>query len=379
MDKRIKMVMLLALGHLANDFYPGLLGPLLPFFTAKYGWSLAQAGFLITVMQSFCNFTQPVMGIINDHKPRKFFLWTGILISGLPFLFILHYPSFKLMALAMVISGIGVGMFHPIAAVAAGRIAVEKRRDILMAVFSSGGHIAFMIAPVITVSIIEHAGERYMPVVVAPAIIMAVYFFLNSGMVVDKRHGLSLRGWIESLVKNGRTLLVLWIISLFRAIVSVLINSFLPLLAMARGSSYTVSAYILSATLLASMVGMFVGGYLADIHGRRKVMGIALFITTPLLYGFMYTSGTLSVILLLFGMATLASSLPINIILAQQAVPKTAGMASSLIMGLSFGIGGLAATPFGMLADRVGIETAMSVPLFLPVLGGITTLFMKDR
>ena len=63
------------------------------------------------------------------------------------------------------------------------------------------------------------------------------------------------------------------------------------MLAMARGASYAKGAYFLSVTILGSMAGMFIGGHLSDIHGRRKIMTIAMFASTPLLYGFLYTSG----------------------------------------------------------------------------------------
>ena len=149
------------------------------------------------------------------------------------------------------------------------------------------------------------------------------------------------------------------------------------MLLMARGISYAKSAYLLTTMLFVSMIGLYIGGHLSDIYGRKKMMAITLFCSSPLLYGFLNTSGTLSIVLLLIGSASLASTIPVNIILAQRVDPKLAGMASSLVMGMSFAMGGLSATPFGALADRVGIETAMNVPLILPLFGGITVFFLK--
>ena len=375
--KKFKALTFLALGHFANDLYPGLLSPLIPVFMSRYGWSFTQAGILVTVLQTSCNISQPVMGVINDHRPMKSMIWWGLIIAAIPFAFVLEISRLDLMILAMVVSGIGVGMFHPVAAVAAGRVADERRKGFSMALFSAGGLFSFMFAPLIAVLIVEILGDAYMPFVVLPAFIVAIMFMFNSSITVSEGHGYSVGEWIRSMATSGRELFILWLVSSFRAIVHVLIGSFLPTLAMARGASYARGALFLSLTLLASLVGMIVGGHLSDHHGRKKVMALSLLLATPLLYGFLYTSGPISIIMLVAGMGMLSSTIPVNIILAQSANPKLAGMASSLVMGLSFGMGALAATPFGMLADRIGIETAMNVPLILPLFGGLAVAFLK--
>ncbi len=379
MNKKTKSLVFLFLGHLSNDFYPGMVSPLLPIFTVQYGWSMAQAGLLITAMQISCNLSQPVFGIINDHKPTKSFLWIGLIVAGLPFCFVMKIDSLHIMAFAMIISGIGVGMFHPVSAVAVGQIALEKRRGISMALFSSGGYIGFMIAPIVAVLIIEFLGKVYMPLIILPALIMTLYFVFEKNIAIKESHGFSLHEWFSSLFMSGRELFILWLISSFRGIVLLLVGHFLPMLAIVRGASYAESAFFLSASLLAGLAGMFIGGYLSDIHGQKKVMAITMLISSPLLYAFLHTSGILSIMLLLTGMASLSSTIPVNIILAQRVNPKLAGMASSIVMGLPFAMGALTATPFGILADYVGIETAMNVPFILPVLGGITVFFLKSN
>jgi FSR family fosmidomycin resistance protein-like MFS transporter len=151
------------------------------------------------------------------------------------------------------------------------------------------------------------------------------------------------------------------------------------MLTIARGATYAQSAYVLSAMLLAGMVGLFIGGHLSDKYGRRKIMAISMLTAFPLLYAFLYSRGALSMVLLLLGMLALSSTIPVNIILAQKAAPKLAGMASSLVMGVSFMMGGLAAPPFGALADKIGIEPAMNVLFIFPVLGGITVFSLRKE
>lgn len=376
---RLKRLSFLTLGHMTSDFYPGMLSPLLPLLLDRYGLSMTMAGVLVMVIQIFSNLTQPVIGILNDKRPLKSFLWMGLLISAIPFGFLLEFKRLELMVITLAISGIGVGMYHPVAAVAAGLNAREDRRGISMAYFSSGGSVGFMIAPLIVVFVVETIGEHYLPLVILPALIMTIYFIFNRDIVVSEGHRLSPHEWFTALMGSKRELTILWLVSSLRAMTYVLVSSFLPLLAMARGSSYVTSNYILSVSLLAAIVGMFIGGHMSDIHGGRKIMSITLLISSPLLFAFLKTSGIFSVILLLMSMGALSSTIPVNIVLAQRAAPKHSGMASSLVMGLSFALGALAAPPFGALADRIGIESAMKVILFIPVLGGLLVFLLRKE
>jgi MFS transporter, FSR family, fosmidomycin resistance protein len=378
MLNRLKNIYYLSLGHFANDLYPGMLSPLLPVFIDRYGWSITQAGILITVMQSFANLSQPVFGIINDKWPSRKYIWLGLLIAGFPFLFILNISSINMMMFAMAVTGIGVGMYHPVAVVAAGMIAPENRKGFSMAIFTAGGQISFMLAPLIAVLIFEVIGEQYMPLILIPAIAVALYFALDKSIQINRGHSLSTSEWLSSFKGSRKQLTVLWLVSSFSSIAQMLINSFLPMFAIERGSSYSVGAYFLSASLFASMVGTFIGGHFSDIHGRKKIMVTAMFLSFPFLAAFLYTHGILSLVFLLIGICLLCTSIPIGIIIAQRTTPKLAGMASSLVMGLSYATGAIAATPFGALADKIGIEAAMNVPIVLPLLGGLFALMLRS-
>ncbi|MBT4483368.1 MAG: MFS transporter, partial [Candidatus Latescibacteria bacterium] len=250
---KLKRLFFLSLGHIASDFYPGMLSPLLPLILDHHGLSMAHAGILVTVLQGTCNLSQPFVGVLNDTRPMKSFLWAGLIISGLPFCFLMQAGSLSKMIIALAISGIGVGMYHPVAAVAAGLSARGEHKSLSMAVFSSGGTIGFLTAPMFVVLVVKILGEQYMPLAIVPALLMAVYFIYDRDIVVSEKHHLTASEWFASLVENKRELTVLWLVSSFRAVVHLLVGSFLPLLIITRGSSYESSAFILSATLFAGM------------------------------------------------------------------------------------------------------------------------------
>lgn len=372
-----KKMSFLAFGHFASDFYPGLLAPILPLLTERFGWSLAQTGVLVMVMSVFMNALQPGIGLLNDRYPLRSFLWLGPMLSAVPFALIFYMDNFTVMLIALSLAGLGVAMFHPVGAVAAGYGVDERRRVVSMAFFSSGGSVGVTVAPLAMILITKVLGESYMPLVIIPAILMLFYFTRDRGIVVSENQGHTLAEMFDSMRGNGRELLILWSISGFRAMVYGIVGNFLALLMIARGYSYSASAYFLSAALLAGMLGMFLGGHLADKHGKRKIMAITMLLSTPLFFGFSFTTGPLSLTLLLLAMVSLTATLPVNIVLAQRMVPRMPGMASSLVMGLAFVFGAIAAPPFGALADRVGIEAAMQVMYFIPVLGGLAVFLLK--
>ena len=58
-------VLLMSAGHFVHDVFTGFLPPLLPLFISKLSLSLAQAGFLTTVMQIPSLFN-PMIGALAD-------------------------------------------------------------------------------------------------------------------------------------------------------------------------------------------------------------------------------------------------------------------------------------------------------------------------
>ena len=122
---------------------------------------------------------------------------------------------------------------------------------------------------------------------------------------------------------------------------------------------------------------MFIGGHLSDTYGRRKVLAVTMLCTAPFLWAFLLTQGLTAAIFLMLGMVALLSGVPAHIVLAQSLAPKLAGIASSMITGAAFAVGGLAAPFFGALADDIGIQNAMKLVFLVPIAGGLMVLLLK--
>ena len=91
---------------------------------------------------------------------------------------------------------------------------------------------------------------------------------------------------------------------------------------------------------------------------------------------FLLTDGILRFVMLgLFG-AIMTASFSVSVVLAQAYLPRHAGMASGLIVGLAIGTGGVAVTLLGLVADRHGVPAALWISALMPLAGFVAARFL---
>jgi FSR family fosmidomycin resistance protein-like MFS transporter len=64
--------------------------------------------------------------------------------------------------------------------------------------------------------------------------------------------------------------------------------------------------------------------------------------------------------------------------IGQSLMPQNLGMASGLVLGMSLGIGGIATTSFGWVADHWGLPLTLQMIFILPILAFLTFLKVPD-
>jgi FSR family fosmidomycin resistance protein-like MFS transporter len=155
--------------------------------------------------------------------------------------------------------------------------------------------------------------------------------------------------------------------------------SFLPLYLQHKNISLIAGSRLIFLMLFAGAMGGLVGGYISDLMGRKVVIVGSLIAATPLFYLFLVTRGALSYLLLALAGATLLASFSVTIVVAQEALPKNAAMASGLMLGFGIGIGGLGVGLVGLLAQHAGIVYAINLLIWLPLLAGLFGLALKGK
>jgi MFS transporter, FSR family, fosmidomycin resistance protein len=132
--------------------------------------------------------------------------------------------------------------------------------------------------------------------------------------------------------------------------------------------------------LIAGAAGGFAGGAAADRIGRDRVVIGSLLLSVPF--------GVLLALVgefgLVFWLAAAACGFFLNgswislTVRGQESVPGSIAMMSGLMLGLSVGLGGIAVTPIGLVAEHVGLASVIAATAILPLLGALMMRFVPQ-
>src|SRR5919198_4335212 len=170
-DKRA--MTLLSAGPLGTDFANGALPALLPFLVDRFGLSYTLAATLMLASAVSSSVVQPLFGLWSDRRGALWLLPAGVALAGVGIALASAAPSYGLILVFVVLSGIGVAAFHPegskFAAFASG-----SRRASGMSLFSIGGNIGFALGPTIATPLVLAFGLSGGLLLAAPCAIVAL-------------------------------------------------------------------------------------------------------------------------------------------------------------------------------------------------------------
>jgi len=370
-----KRTALLFVGHLLNDGFASFFAPLLPLLIDRLDLSLALAGALGTIRIVTNSLLQPGLGHLVDRAQRPWLVVLGPLMTVMAMVLIGRVGSFPQLLLIMMISGIGTALFHPAAAalVAADR---PQRHGMLMAFFSSGGSIGGAIAPIVIVAFVDRFSLAHMPWLIVPGLLILLAFAIplrNALPSMERRDVQRTR-----LRELPPRLVRLWFVIVLSSTCSTAFANFLAVLVTDRGGSGLAGGGAISVFLLTGALAGFLAGNLSDRFGRKRVILTSLVLATPFYLLFLY--GPISAALVFIAGAGVfgISSVPVGVVAAQECLPGRTGLVSGLVMGLAWGVGGLALMPIGWLADQFGLVTVMSIVSFLPLAAAALMASYRD-
>ncbi len=365
----------LFLGHLLNDGYSSFLAPLLPLLIQRLDLSFALAGFLGTIRILTNSLMQPWLGHLVDRAQRPSLVVVGPILTVAAMSLIGRAGSYPLLLAIMLVSGLGTALFHP-AAAALVAVGIHERRGLLMAFFSSGGTFGGALAPIIIVAYTQAFDLKSTPWLLIPGLLVVLAFAAPLRRVLPERVRRTHERFRLSHLPSR--FFLLWAVIVLRAASATAFASFLAVLVTARGGSALVGGASISAFLLTGAIGSFFAGNLSDRWGRKAVLLGSMLFSTPLYLLFLH--GPTAFLLPAIAAAGLfaLSATPVGVVAAQECLPGRTGLVSGLVMGLAWGVGGLALTPIGWLADRFGIIAIMSYVSVLPLIAAALMLFYRE-
>jgi MFS transporter, FSR family, fosmidomycin resistance protein len=361
---------LLSLGHLVADITSGALPAMLPFLKEALGLSYAMAGTIVLVSNIMSSVIQPAFGYLTDRKSLLWFLPLGSFCAALFLAFVGWAPSYSLVLVMVVFSGLGVAIYHPEGWRVANYFAGEKKAT-GMSIFGVGGNLGFALGPLMATIFITNLGLKGTTLFVLPGTVIASFFLFSRFWRVDataiRKKGPSGPA-LEALRRALYPMSLLLAMIMFRSWTHIGMLTFIPFFYInyMKGDPI-VAGNLLFAFLVAGVAGTFIGGPLADKFGHKRIILFSLGTSCPLFILFLLSSGVWAFVWLILAGLILIFSFSVSMVMGQSFMPQNVGLASGLILGLSFGMGGLGAAVLGLFADIWGVPATLWVIAFLPL------------
>ncbi|MBI3951232.1 MAG: MFS transporter [Acidobacteria bacterium] len=377
-------VAVLSVAHFISDSYSSTIYPLLPLLAAKLHLTELQVFFLVPTLSITSAFMQPVYGVIADRYTRRMFAVLGPAVTGCFFSLIGVAPSFWMLLALLVCGGLGVGAFHP-QAVSLAAEAGGNRRRFSVSLFSSMGTLGFATGPLMIALVVGAAGLSKTPYMIGSGVLASLLLYLygpasrqSLSTVGQQRQSVGLG--LRALKTVRGSLAILFIISLSRSAVYLLLGNYLPFILRDEGYSLKATGGALTIYMLTGALGSFAGGGVAGWVGERTLNVISGVLTTVFLISACLVHGPLGMAILALGTCALLSIIPVNITQAQALAPGQTSTVSALLMGLAWGTGSLAVPTIGPMATTLGFRPVLMFMAVLPLLTGFLALALpKER
>src|SRR6266496_747321 len=170
---------LLSSGHLATDFANGALPALVPFLRERFSLSYTAVGGVILASQASSSLIQPLFGLWSDRRGAMWLLPAGVALAGIGIGVAADAPSYWILLVLVLISGLGSAAFHPEGSKFAGFVS-GRRRASGMAWFSIGGNLGYALGPIATTALVAALGLHGALVLAVPSIVVAVAFLAGA-------------------------------------------------------------------------------------------------------------------------------------------------------------------------------------------------------
>jgi FSR family fosmidomycin resistance protein-like MFS transporter len=352
-----EQVFTVAGGHFVHDGFSAFLPPLLPLIQERLGAGYAGAGSLVILTQ-LPSLLNPFIGYLADRISLRYFIILAPGITGTLMSLIGLMSNYFMFAILLLAAGLSMAAFHAPAPAMVGRLA-GKRVGAGMSIFMASGELGRTVGPVVAVAALGWWGLAgiWRLAFISWAVSAILYWRLHT---VSAQPTGSRQSDLRSIAPQLRLIFgALAGVMVPKMFMVVAITTFLPtFMTDALGASLWLGAASLTILEGAGVVGALATGTLSDRIGRRGILLILLTLAPILLLAFLYTSGVLSVVLLIGLGLTAISQTPVNMAIVQDNFPQNRAVANGIFMAMNFVIRASAIAIVGAWADRFGLQNA---------------------
>ena len=358
--------------HAVDDLYQGLVPATLPYFVLDHRYSYVAASGLTLAAALGSSVPQPLVGVLVDRYRLGWMAAAGVALAGAGLgLSGLAAGAYPMVWVLILLSGLGVAMFHPAAGKAARETAGESTTA--MSIFAAGGSVGFFLAPVLATPALVAWGVPATVLFLPPALVIASILLRNRSPELAARPTRSGRD-------QWRPFFALTAIEVVRSAAFFGVNTFIELywikhLHAGRG----VAGAALAVFLIGGVAGTLAGGRIADRIGAVRTVQVGAIAALPVLIALRLTGGAVAP-LIFAALAGVAMNIPFAVLvkLGQDYLPGRPGTAAGVTLGLGVSIGGLFAPLLGLAAQHLGPQGVFAILCAAPPAAWLLGLLLTE-
>ena len=362
---------LLSAGHFFNDLYASFLPTFIPTLISRLGLTMAQAGFFSTFLGVIHIIFQPVIGYLSDRSANPWLIIWGPILTCFGATMIPLSPTYGTALLFVGLWGLGSAMFHPQGHGGVGHVVPRNRLTVSLALFAVAGTAGVTVSPLFAVALVNTVGLKLMPVVaILPVLVLGIFTWRTmpsisheSGDAMTPQKGL-----LSTMKSVFAVIYPIWAMSTVRDAASQGVRMFFPIRIAAEGGDIAFVGTVLFLIMLGSTIAMLVIGKMADRYGKKQTLTVTMALSSLFLFAGRASGGWTAILFFVLGTAAVNATMPITAAIAQEMVPNSRGMASSIVMGLSWGMGNMLMAPFGKVGDLYGVNATLFIVALLPLI-----------
>lgn len=354
-------------GHLAVDLAAGSVPALIPFITDRFDLNYALAAMLLLAVTVSSSLVQPLFGLLSDRRGALWLIPGGVMLAAVGVGGAAISPTYPLVLLLVLVGGVGVAAFHPEGAKFAAYASGSKRAS-GMSYFNIGGNTGYALGAFATGQLVVWLGLTGGLIAMTPVLLTSIVLVRLVPNLPRPSPGAAAASYDRGDDRRRAMALLGGVIAL-RSVAWFTLLAFVPLWIVSLGHSKADGNRLLFAMLLAGALGTLVLGPVADRLGLRRTLTITQALIAPSMLVFLYVGGVVGAIGLMLVGVCVVGTFSVTMVLSQLYLPRHVGMASGLAIGLTMGIGGIAAVVLGAVADAVDLKTALTIAALAPALG----------
>lgn len=363
-----------AAAHAVDDFYQGLVPAAVPYFVLERHISYVGASGLALAATLGSALPQILVGMVADRRRLTWLAPLGMSLAGLGAGLAGLAPGYPLVFTLILVSGLGVAMFHPPAGRDARRAAGGSATA--MSYFAAGGSIGFFVAPALATPVLDALGLGATALFIPPAVLMGFVLLRHQ----HRSHPAARGPAAASGTDRPRLFAALTCVEVIRSTISFGVNTFVSLYWIRHlGGSSALGGTALTLELAGGVLGTLAGGRIADRLGLVRTVQLGNGLLLPALVALLCCGSKYGALPLVF-LVGLVTNIPFAVLvkLGQDYLPSRPGTAAGVTLGLAVSAGGLFLPLLGLVADHHGPRGAFVVLAVMPIIAVAVSALLRE-